>query len=92
MSFGACEVAQRVGAAAIVTATFSGATARAVARNLPSQPIVAVSPNQRVVNQLALSLGRVPAARHTPARLRGRSCARPTTSCSRVASGSAATS
>jgi pyruvate kinase len=60
MSFGACEVAQRVGAAAIVTATFTGATARAVSRNLPSQPIVAVSPNQRVVNQLALSWGVCP--------------------------------
>ena len=60
MSFGACDVAQRVCAAAIVTATYSGATARAVARNLPSQPIVAVSPNQRVVNQLALSWGVCP--------------------------------
>lgn len=60
MSYGACEVAQRVGAAAIVTATFTGATARAVARNLPSQPIVAVSTNQRVVNQLALSWGVCP--------------------------------
>jgi pyruvate kinase len=57
ISYGACEVAQRVGAAAIVSATFSGATARAVARNLPDQPIVAVSPNQRVVNQLALCWG-----------------------------------
>jgi pyruvate kinase len=60
MSFGACEVAQRVGAAAIVTATYSGATARVVARNLPPRPIVAVSPNQRVVNQLALSWGVCP--------------------------------
>ncbi len=60
MSFGACDVAQRVRAAAIVTATYSGATARAVARNLPSQPIVAVSPNRRVVNQLALSWGVCP--------------------------------
>jgi len=57
ISYGACEVAQRVGAAAIVSATFSGATARAVARNLPAQPIIAVSPNQRVVNQLALCWG-----------------------------------
>lgn len=57
ISHGACEVAHRVGAAAIVSATFSGATARAVARNLPDQPIVAVSPNQRIVNQLALCWG-----------------------------------
>ncbi|HEX5643786.1 MAG TPA: pyruvate kinase [Thermoleophilia bacterium] len=57
ISHGACEVAERIGAAAIVTATFSGATARAVARSLPDQPIVAISPNQRVVNQLALCWG-----------------------------------
>lgn len=57
ISHGACEVASRVGAAAIVTATYSGATARAVARHLPAQPIVAVSPIQRVVNQLALCWG-----------------------------------
>ena len=60
ISYGACEVAQRVGAAAIVSATFSGATARAVARNLPAQSIVAVSPNQRVVNQLSLCWGVTP--------------------------------
>jgi len=60
ISYGACEVAQRVGAAAIVSATFSGATARAVARNLPSEPIVAISPNRRVVNQLALCRGVCP--------------------------------
>ena len=60
ISYGACEVAHRVGAQAIVSATFSGATARAVARNLPAQPIVAVSPNQRVVNQLALCWGAYP--------------------------------
>jgi pyruvate kinase len=60
ISHGACEVAHRVGASAIVSATYSGATARAVARNFPGQPIVAVSPNQRVVNQLALSWGVCP--------------------------------
>jgi pyruvate kinase len=60
ISDGACDVAERVSAAAIVTATFSGATARAVARNLPAQPIVAVSPNQRVVNQLCLCRGICP--------------------------------
>ena len=60
ISYGACEVAARVGAAAIVSATFSGATARAVARSLPAQPIIAISPRQRVVNQLALSWGVCP--------------------------------
>jgi len=60
ISYGACEVAHRVGATAIVSATFTGATALAVARNLPAQPIVAISPNQRVVNQLALCWGVCP--------------------------------
>ena len=60
ISYGACEVAQRVGAAAIVSPTYSGATARAVARHLPAQPIIAISPNRRVVNQLALVWGIVP--------------------------------
>ncbi|MGO8682989.1 MAG: pyruvate kinase [Thermoleophilia bacterium] len=57
ISNAACEIARRINAAAIVTATFSGATARAVARYRPQQPIIGVSPNQRVVNQLALSWG-----------------------------------
>ena len=65
ISYGACEVAQRVGAAAIVSATYTGATARAVARNLPSEPIVAVSPSRRVVNQLALTRGVCPVRGHT---------------------------
>jgi pyruvate kinase len=60
ISHGACDVADRVQAAAIVSATYSGATARAVARHFPSRPIVAISPNQRVVNQLALSWGVCP--------------------------------
>ncbi len=60
ISYGACEVAHRVGAAAIVSPTYSGATARAVARNLPAQPVVAISPNPRVVNQLALVWGVTP--------------------------------
>jgi pyruvate kinase len=57
MCHGACEIAHRIGAAAIATATFSGATARAVSRHRPAQPILGISPNQRVVNQLALCWG-----------------------------------
>jgi pyruvate kinase len=60
ISHGACEVAARVHAAAIVSATYSGATARSVARHFPSQPVVAISPSRRVVNQLALSWGVCP--------------------------------
>lgn len=57
ISFGACDVARKIGAVAIVTATASGASARAVAKNRPSQPIVAISPRPRTVRQLALVWG-----------------------------------
>jgi pyruvate kinase len=60
ISFGACDVAFKVGAAAIVTATASGATARAVAKNRPPHPIVAVSHRPRTVRQLALVWGVTP--------------------------------
>ncbi len=60
ISFGACDVATKLDARAIVTATSSGATARAVARYRPSQAVVAVSPEPRVVRQLALAWGVVP--------------------------------
>jgi pyruvate kinase len=57
ISSGACDVARKVGAAAIVTATVSGAMGRAVARLRPTQPIVAVTPRHRTARQLALSWG-----------------------------------
>jgi pyruvate kinase len=60
ISYGACDVARRVGAAAIVTATATGATARAVAKYRPREPIVAVSPDPRTVRQLALTWGVTP--------------------------------
>jgi len=60
ISYGACDVARKVGARALITATASGATARAVAKHRPSQPIVAVSPDPGVVGQLALVWGVVP--------------------------------
>jgi pyruvate kinase len=57
ISFGACDVARKMGAAAIVTATSSGATARSVARYRPSQPIIAVSPHAETVRRLSLVWG-----------------------------------
>jgi len=60
ISYGACFVAAKVGAAALVTATTSGATARAVAKHRPSQPIIAVSPAAGVVRQMALVWGVTP--------------------------------
>lgn len=54
------ELAEDLGVRAIVTATQSGATARAVARHRPSMPIVAVTPYHHVARRLALVWGVIP--------------------------------
>ena len=51
------EVALAVGAAAIVTSTVSGTTARMVARHRPSMPVIAATPNPRTLHHLALVWG-----------------------------------
>jgi pyruvate kinase len=53
----ACETADEVGAAAIVTFTQSGATARLVARQRPAKPILALTPNETTYRALALLWG-----------------------------------
>jgi pyruvate kinase len=63
ISYGACDIARKIGAVAIVTPTATGATARAVARYRPSQRIVAVSPRPRTVAQLTLAWGVTPLLR-----------------------------
>lgn len=55
-----CEVAEQLGAAAIVTATVSGATSRAVSKYRPHLPIIAVTTTERVRRQLALTWGVLP--------------------------------
>jgi pyruvate kinase len=88
VSYGACEVAQRVGAAAIVSATFTGATARAVARNLPPTPSLRSAP----IGASSTSWPSAAASARFWARSAATSktwCVRPTTSRSPVASGSA---
>ncbi len=60
ITHGACDVARTVGAAAIVTVTASGATARGVAKYRPAQPILAVSASARTGRQLTLSWGVTP--------------------------------
>lgn len=55
-----CEVAEQLGASAIVTATVSGATARAVSKFRPHLPIIAVTTTERVRRQLALTWGVIP--------------------------------
>jgi pyruvate kinase len=53
----AFEMAEDVGAAAIVVPTLSGYTARMVARHRPRMPIIALVPDERVCRQLALVWG-----------------------------------
>ena len=60
ISRAAVEIADEVGARAIVTATESGATARMVARHRPRVPILAVTPNPRTLRRLGLVWGVAP--------------------------------
>ena len=54
------NIARGVGAAAIITPTFSGSTARLVARFRPRQPIIATTPNKRTAYFLSFCWGVVP--------------------------------
>lgn len=60
VSAAVCELAGDLDIAAIVTATQSGATARAVASRRPGVPIVAMTPDPAVARRLALVWGVVP--------------------------------
>jgi pyruvate kinase len=62
----AVDLARDTGAAVIVTSTQSGATARAVARMRPPQPIVGLTGIMRVAHALALVWGVVPVVGPTP--------------------------
>jgi len=57
ISRAACELAASIAAAAIITTTASGATARLVARLRPAAPVLAVTPFEAVARQLTLSWG-----------------------------------
>ena len=61
MSNAACDIAEVLGAAAILVPTYSGRTASAVARHRPRRPIIAVTHRRQAVQQLALEWGVVPA-------------------------------
>jgi len=60
VAFAAYELSKFSNAKAIVAYTFSGDTARRVAKFRPSVPIVAITPNEFVANQLVLSWGVIP--------------------------------
>ena len=53
----ACEMAEELGAAAIVVPTLSGFTARMVARHRPTMPIIALVADPAVRRRLALVWG-----------------------------------
>jgi pyruvate kinase len=60
MSNGACDLAEALGAKAILVPTFTGRTASAVARLRPRRPIVAFSHHEISVRQMALEWGVTP--------------------------------
>jgi pyruvate kinase len=60
ISFATCTTAQDLGAAAIITATTTGYTARMVAKYRPRPPVVAVIPNKRVLRRLTVVWGVLP--------------------------------
>ena len=53
-------IAREIGAAAIITPTWSGSTAALVSRYRPRQPILATTPNEVALDFLSLSWGVVP--------------------------------
>ena len=61
MSNAACDIAEVLGAAAILVPTYSGRTASAVARHRPQRPIIAATHKRYALQQLALEWGVVPA-------------------------------
>ncbi|MGB4504149.1 MAG: pyruvate kinase [Syntrophaceticus sp.] len=60
ISHATCTIAQDLGAAAIITSTKSGFTARMVSKYRPRAPIIAVSPDDRVLRKLCLVWGAQP--------------------------------
>ncbi len=60
ISRAACALAADLGAAAILTPTRTGATARQVSRHRPHVPVIATTPSEAVCSQLALEWGVVP--------------------------------
>jgi pyruvate kinase len=57
ISSACCDVAELVGAKAIVSATMSGETARQIAKHRPRTPVMAVSPLAQTQRRLALVWG-----------------------------------
>ena len=56
----ACDIAETLGVAVIIVPTATGESAREVSKHRPRRPIVAASPSQQVLRQLALDWAVVP--------------------------------
>lgn len=65
----ACQIAYQVRACAIVTFTAGGTTAWRVAKYRPRQPIIAVTPSDKVLGHLALAWGVLPVKKAAPVSL-----------------------
>jgi pyruvate kinase len=60
MSNAACDIAETLGATAILVPTFSGKTASAVARLRPRRPVLGLSHHQYALQQMAVEWGVTP--------------------------------
>lgn len=60
VAFSACEMADRLNAAAVITWTRSGSTTRLVAKYRSHHPVLAVTPDERTYRTLALVWGVTP--------------------------------
>ena len=60
IAYSSVDSANRVGAKAIVCSTMSGSTARDISNYRPSCPVIAISPNSKVVRGLAINYGIIP--------------------------------
>lgn len=60
IAYSSVDSANRVGAKAIICSTMSGSTARDISNYRPSCPVVAISPNSKVVRGLTINYGIIP--------------------------------
>jgi len=60
ISYATCRASQELGAAAIISSTQSGFTARMVSKYKPRAPIIAVTPNAKIAAELTLTWGVFP--------------------------------
>jgi len=62
VALAACEIAEEVGARAILACTYNGKTVRRIARYRPRAPILAVSASEELARQLLIVWGATPIA------------------------------